>query len=1062
MAHCFYCMTANEGRLCETCERQPDAPHHLKPGSMLNGRYLVGVVLGEGGFGITYFGRDTKLNMKVAIKEYYPSGMVNRNTVSSSDITANMGSSEAAFEKGKKNFLEEARTLAKFFNEQNVVTVVDFFEANNTAYIVMDYLEGEDLKSYFEKNKIVALTFDEAFSMLSPIMSVLTKIHDKGLIHRDISPANIMILDDGTIKLLDFGAARDFSGADEKSLSVMLKPGYAPEEQYRSKGNQGPWTDVYALSATLYKMVTGVTPDDSMNRLFADEVVRPSELNSQITQEQSDVILKGMAIFQKDRYQSMKEFQEACMACLDAKSEKSKVSNVQPHVLDEEKTIFEMPSSNSDTEKTVFEVPVVGESKDTEPQIHNPVSVLRPKAKHESVVEHIEKPKTMHEVKKQVLVEDKLEKKPKLGGFIGSIALGIIALFMVVTLIGGMGDPWAETSDHITDGIFTLIFAAGAAGCGYFYYPRIDNKNRRPNRLCFIVSNISLVISAIWAIIGFSAFGSDYAGAGAAESAIGFAVGFVLLAVYFGYFYYPRLEKKIRNKHFKIYGSIFASIVVVFVAYTVFFTLNTITIGDEEIKKNAETVELAADLLTDNDIEKLCELKNLKELSIQACFLDDADVKIIGQMTQLEKLRLTGNVDIKDISPLGNLTNLVFLDLEMTGTEDISCFEKLTKLTQLSISDTKVKDVSVIEKLTLLETFYMNNLENLDQTTIKLPNQLMYFYCNNNGLTNVEFLKDLMALSTVELSNNALTDLSSLSSKPLHTVKVNDNQITDLAPVSTVSLELRASNNQIADVSCLKGCKAKFVYLDHNKITDISAFKDNSRIGTLDLSNNNISDISSLKDCFNIYSLKLDHNSIKDISSLATIDSLDILDLSFNQIADISPLKENQNYIQTNSAIYLQNNQIVDVSPLSSFKNCDSIWLDNNLIEDISPLSSCTKLERLTIKNNLISDLSVLGGMTYLNRVFAVGNPVTKVEGLNLVDEWKSDISGETYSSDCMLGGSILSISYTEQIDWQQVSNMNIDDIRVYDIPPRKMSELEDWGYRTNYDSTKVEEEVDE
>lgn len=107
MAHCFYCMTAHEGKLCKSCGRQPDFPHHLKPGSMLNGRYLVGVVLGEGGFGITYFGRDTKLNMKVAIKEYYPLGMVNRNTVSSSDIAANMGSSEAIFEKGKKNFLKQ-------------------------------------------------------------------------------------------------------------------------------------------------------------------------------------------------------------------------------------------------------------------------------------------------------------------------------------------------------------------------------------------------------------------------------------------------------------------------------------------------------------------------------------------------------------------------------------------------------------------------------------------------------------------------------------------------------------------------------------------------------------------------------------------------------------------------------------------------------------------------------------------------------------------------------------------------------------------------------------------
>ena len=293
MEYCVFCMSKTDNSVCEHCNKnQQDyvsAIHHLKPGSLLNGRYLVGAVLGEGGFGITYIGRDTNLDMKVAIKEYFPSGVVNRNNTSSMEISALVGDTQANFEKGKQGFLSEARTLAKFSNEQSIVSVRDFFEENNTAYIVMEYLEGIDLMDFIAQNG--KMPFGLAISMLSPIMSSLSKIHNQGLIHRDISPAKIMILKNRTVKLLDFGNARNVSGADEKSLSVLLKPGFAPEEQYRSKGNQGSWTDVYALSATLYKMVTGVTPDDAMNRLFSDEVVPPSELNEQITPEQSAVIL---------------------------------------------------------------------------------------------------------------------------------------------------------------------------------------------------------------------------------------------------------------------------------------------------------------------------------------------------------------------------------------------------------------------------------------------------------------------------------------------------------------------------------------------------------------------------------------------------------------------------------------------------------------------------------------------------------------------------------------------------------------------------------------------------
>lgn len=306
--YCSSCMAplAQPGQPCPVCGAQGagEVPaHHLCPGTVLNRRYYVGKALGEGGFGITYIGRDLKLDMKVAVKEYYPSGFVNRsNTISPKVNNSTTEERRAFFEKGRERFLREARTLAKFSGEPGIVDVRDFFEENNTAYIVMEYLDGVDLKRYLRDHG--TLTPEETIRLLTPVMYALRKIHAQGLIHRDISPDNIMLVGD-QVKLLDFGAARSVSAEANKSLSVMLKPGYAPEEQYRSKGKQGPWTDIYALCATMYKCITGVTPDDATQRIFSDEVKNPSELGVRIAPEIEQAVMRGMSVRQQDRYQSM-------------------------------------------------------------------------------------------------------------------------------------------------------------------------------------------------------------------------------------------------------------------------------------------------------------------------------------------------------------------------------------------------------------------------------------------------------------------------------------------------------------------------------------------------------------------------------------------------------------------------------------------------------------------------------------------------------------------------------------------------------------------------------------
>lgn len=281
-------------------------PHHLVPDTLVKQRYKIGRVLGEGGFGITYIGIDTVLNLKVAIKEFYMSGYVNRNHDASPNVFATLGTHRDTFEKNREKFLNEARVLAQFYGEAGIVGVRDFCEENGTAYIIMDFLNGVDLKTYLEQKGRLAP--EEAVKLLMPVMTSLQHVHAEGIIHRDISPDNIMVMEDGSTKLLDFGAAREISQTDIKSLSVILKPGYAPEEQYRSKGRQGPWTDVYALAATLYKCIVGATPDDAMERMYRDRLPSPAAADASCPIAISNVIIKGLAVRQADRYQDVASF----------------------------------------------------------------------------------------------------------------------------------------------------------------------------------------------------------------------------------------------------------------------------------------------------------------------------------------------------------------------------------------------------------------------------------------------------------------------------------------------------------------------------------------------------------------------------------------------------------------------------------------------------------------------------------------------------------------------------------------------------------------------------------
>ncbi len=284
----------------------------LKPGTILHGRYMVGRTLGQGGFGITYVGMDMLLNVKLAIKEYFPSGLAMRNPDSRTVMRVSEEVAED-FLRGMEKFIDEDRTLARFEGNPCIVSVKDFFEERGTAYMVMTLLEGRTLMAHL-KEKGGRLHFGEAFSILSPLMDALDEVHASGLIHRDISPDNIFLTRFGQVKLLDFGASKSAVALiQQRHHSVVLKKGYSPPEQYRGSRRLGPWSDVYGMAATLYRCVVGMVPQDALDRMEEDLLASPISMGIAIPGYAEAALMKALSLSSEDRPQSMRELKEGLL-----------------------------------------------------------------------------------------------------------------------------------------------------------------------------------------------------------------------------------------------------------------------------------------------------------------------------------------------------------------------------------------------------------------------------------------------------------------------------------------------------------------------------------------------------------------------------------------------------------------------------------------------------------------------------------------------------------------------------------------------------------------------------
>ena len=315
MNRCYCCMKeyGDKFDMCPFCGYEKNTPakelYFLSPGNLVANRYEIGVSIGSGGFGIMYKAWDRVLEKVVAIKEYYPIGLVNR-APGQKHLTIYSGRGRKEFEHGKLRFLEEAKNMAKFDNHPNIVAVYDFFEENNTAYFVMEFLEGIDYKKRIEQEG-GKVSVETALDVTKVVLKALKEVHKHGIVHRDISPDNIFICNDGNIKLIDFGTARFSSKEEEVLRSVEVKWEFAPPEQYQKKSKQGPWTDIYAVGAMFYKAITGVEVQSSQDRVENDQLIEPIKLCHGMSENLNNVILRAMSLQPALRFQTVDEFEEA-------------------------------------------------------------------------------------------------------------------------------------------------------------------------------------------------------------------------------------------------------------------------------------------------------------------------------------------------------------------------------------------------------------------------------------------------------------------------------------------------------------------------------------------------------------------------------------------------------------------------------------------------------------------------------------------------------------------------------------------------------------------------------
>ena len=720
----------------------------------------------------------------------------------------------------------------------------------------MEFLDGQTLKDYLNENG--SLSPDQTLSLLMPVMLSLREVHKKGLIHRDISPDNIMLVD-GKAKLLDFGATRDISADGQRSLSVLLKPGYAPEEQYRSKGIQGPWTDVYALCATIYKCITGITPDDSAQRLFKDEIKAPSELGISIDENMETALLKGLAVLHKDRYQSIDELLDGLKG-IDRRPVQDDDDDERTIFIDDEMSEGDLKTECIEPDAVIDEIPFAKQDEDV--PIYKPDTNLNDEYK---------------------IKRNKKRKKKRFG------AIALSAVLIIVFIIG-----------------FTTFFKA-------LNTVIIGNKKIHKKDTSLYLSNQTITVDDMKAIASMGNLESlSFSFCNFNDSA------FDYIGEISSYLQTLNLEYCIGAIDMKAISPLqyLTSLRIVNCGLTnemlndidlsnkdyltaVCFNENKDLSDISKLKEVSDTLtRLEVDFTSVVDFSPLSECSLL--YSISAVGNGITDMSTIRNDTIVE-LNLDDN-NISDISTVKNFEYLYEFYACKNQISDISALADHEALSYLYLDGNKISDISVLGSCPNLTWLQLSDNEISTIDPLKDCKQLKYLYINKNQLTGLSGLENAIKLETLHAAENNISDLSSLTNcTVLREVFVNDNSISDIGVLAKSAKSLKRlsfNNNSVSDISPLKGT----IELDHLGF-------DNNKVTTLDALNESVS----------LQRLSAVNNLITDISGLSNSTKLDYINLSDNQISDMSPIANLKPESYSSLKIYLSNNNISEIKVFMPF-----------------------------------------------------------------------------------------------------------------------------------------------
>lgn len=786
---CECCLSEIESEPCRFCGFEKAGAREevgvLAAGSVLLGKYIVGKVIGKGGFGITYLAYDIKNEKKVAIKEYYPSALAARG---GDGCTVVMTDSEeaAVFKNGIEKFYEEASLVSRFNGNPAIVSVYEFFYENDTAYFVMELLDGCTLKSYIAKYGV--LSPEEALFIADNVSGALIIAHSINVLHRDISPDNIMICRDGNIKLIDFGAARQVLADNPKSMSVILKQGFAPLEQYQKRGKQGPWTDIYSFGATLYYALTQDCLDDPMTRMDDDAEFLSNKYD--IEGQLWEVIEHSLELRIADRYQDAFELRNALRKINYAP---------KPIVLPEDKR-EEAPAQAENTADSGAQT--------AKEELPKTVQTVRENNVQPTAV-------TVQETSAIAQAQTEVPKNKNKAKIIGiASAAAVVAVGGIITAVAMLSSGGGEIP---TSGGNAAYYCEEAA---VTTTPKETEKTSKTTAKTTAKTTKKTTAKTTAA---------PTEGKTTTTTTTTTTTAKVTTTT--------TTTAKVTTSTTTTKATTTTTKPVTEA------TAKDVVIAGRSYPADTTEIKLEGAGLKNSDIKNLKDLKKLTIVIINDNNI--SDLSVFSEMSWLEGLWVNNN-NISDLSPLKNLKNLKYLSAEDNNISSLSPLSGTRNLEQLWCGGNPISDLSPISKNKGMIYLGVSRCNISSLSALSGMTDLERFYATDNNISDISPLKNTKKLREFFIDRNPVTDLSPISgNKNMVNMGMAGCNIGSLSALSGMTKleELYAFACGLTDLSPLKKCVSlRHLDIKYNYFNDVSPLAQCNEISFLVLSGNQCAD----------------------------------------------------------------------------------------------------------------------------------------------------------------------------------------------------------------------------